>query len=232
MWQKKNVINHKNYFYSAWLKKKPITCNYETINEKSCSCVSFTHNMWLTLPHYGDIIWLSFHMASYPILMSVISIKPVVFLFHLLRVLLAERQIVFYIVYADFMIYCQYDLTDYRTLAGEQTCTHSWPKSMWDIHTLFFQGILYWDELHTTTALWTCRKKDEWEKKCVKERDCVCLISTVADYMHILHSHEQIIRFLWPSKSSIFSSERKSTVPGHDPFTLSLAHGHKTLEWT
>lgn len=187
------------------------------------------HNVWLTLPQYGDIIWLSFHMASYQVFVSVISIKPVVFLFPLLNVLLAERQIVF-------CLYRFYDILPIwlsrLSVSGRRTHTHSWPKSMWDIHTLFFQGILYWDELQPTTALWTCRKKDEWERECVRERDCVWLISTVADYMHILHSHEQIIRFLWPSKSSIFSSERKSTVPGRDPFTLSLTHGHKTLEWT
>lgn len=62
-------------------------------------------------------------MASYQVFVSVISIKPVVFLFPLLNVLLAECQIVFYSVFTDFMIYCQYDLTDSRCLAEEHTHT-------------------------------------------------------------------------------------------------------------
>jgi len=80
---------------------------------------------WLTLPQYGDIIWLSFHMASYQVFVSVISIKHVAFLFPLLKVLLDERQIVFNSAFTDFMIYCQYDLTDYRCLAEEHTHTHT-----------------------------------------------------------------------------------------------------------
>ncbi len=80
---------------------------------------------WLTLPQYGDIIWLSFHMASYQVFVSVISIKHVAFLFPLLNVLLDERQIVFNSAFTEFMIYCQYDLTDYRCLAEEHTHTHT-----------------------------------------------------------------------------------------------------------
>lgn len=76
-------------------------------------------------------------MASYQVLVSVISIKPAVFLFHSLKVLLAERQIVFYSVYTDFVIYCQYDLTDYRCLAEEHTHTHTFLSQINVRHSYF-----------------------------------------------------------------------------------------------
>lgn len=168
----------------------------------------------------------------YKVLISVSSVKPVLSFF-LLKLLIAEIKwchiFLLVLTTVNTVYYWFYETLSFMKVwpsrllpSGTSTHTQSWPKSMWDIHALFFQGILYWDELQPTAALWTCRKKERvsvWER----ERDCVWLISTVADYMHILHSHEQIIRFPWPSKSSIFSSVRKSTAPGRDPFTLSLA---------